>query len=103
MRAVSVMMSSSDGGPVVGDARSVARWSRGHRAARDARSWKADKEDVADRRAFLHTLAGAVLATPLAVRAQETKVWRIGLLGYVFDPAHGDRWKALRDRLRELG
>jgi hypothetical protein len=44
-----------------------------------------------------------VLATPLAVRAQETKVWRIGLLGYVFDPAHGDRWKALRDRLRELG
>jgi putative ABC transport system substrate-binding protein len=56
-----------------------------------------------DRRAFLHSLAGGALATPLAAQAQEPKVWRIGLLGYVFDPAHGDRWKALRDRLRELG
>jgi putative ABC transport system substrate-binding protein len=56
-----------------------------------------------DRRAFLHTLASGLLATPLAGQAQETKLWRIGLLGFVFDPAAGDRWKALRDRLRDLG
>jgi putative ABC transport system substrate-binding protein len=56
-----------------------------------------------DRRRFIGTLAGGLLAAPLAVTAQQAKVWRIGLLDYASDPASSSRWKALRDRLRELG
>jgi putative ABC transport system substrate-binding protein len=55
------------------------------------------------RRGFL---AGSValLAAPRAAGAQQTgKIWRIGLLDYASDPASSSRWKALRDRLRELG
>jgi putative ABC transport system substrate-binding protein len=38
---------------------------------------------VVDRRAFIGTLAGGLLAVPLAVEAQQAgKVWRIGVLGY---------------------
>ena len=49
-------------------------------------------------------LALAVLAVPVIARAQQSaKVWRIGLLDYASDPASSPRWKALRDRLRELG
>ena len=57
-----------------------------------------------DRRAFLGTLAGGLLAAPLAAEAQPGgKVWRIGLLDFASDPTSSSRWKALRDRLHELG
>jgi hypothetical protein len=53
-----------------------------------------------DRRAFLGTLAGGLLAAPLAAEAQPARnVWRIGLVSVAY----------LRDediffqRLRELG
>jgi putative tryptophan/tyrosine transport system substrate-binding protein len=58
---------------------------------------------VIERRAFVAGLS-AVLAAPLSTQAQTSgRVWRIGLLDYAADPASGSRWKALRDRLRELG
>src|SRR6266852_7164569 len=57
-----------------------------------------------DRRAFLGTLAGGLLAAPLTAEAQPGgKVWRIGLLDFASDPTSSSRWKALRDRLHELG
>ena len=57
-----------------------------------------------DRRRFLLTSLAGALATSLAAEAQQAgKVWRIGLLDYASDPASSSRWKALRDRLRELG
>jgi putative ABC transport system substrate-binding protein len=60
---------------------------------------------VIDRRTFLGALAGGFVASPIAVEAQPAgKVWRIGLLSYAAsDPASAARWKAFRDRLRELG
>jgi putative ABC transport system substrate-binding protein len=64
-----------------------------------------------DRRAFLGTLAGSVLAAPLAAEAQPTgKIWRIGVLG--FGPATANMvgpdpksefTRALVRGLRELG
>ena len=58
-----------------------------------------------DRRAFISTLAGGLLAAPLVAGAQQPeRVWRIGLLDYATsEPADEARWKALRERLRELG
>jgi ABC-type uncharacterized transport system substrate-binding protein len=58
-----------------------------------------------DRRAFIGTLAGTLLAAPLAAGAQQAgKVVRIGLLDYgAPNPSTVARWKALRERLRELG
>jgi len=56
------------------------------------------------RRTFIGTLAGGLLAAPVVAEAQSAgKVWRIGLLDYASDPASSSRWKALRDRLREMG
>ncbi len=57
------------------------------------------------RRAFLGTLVGGLLVTGLAAEAQQAgKVVRIGLLSFAAsDPASAARWKALRERLRELG
>ena len=57
------------------------------------------------RRAFLGTLAGGILAGTLAAEAQQpAKVWRVGLLDLApSGPATDARWKALRERLRELG
>ena len=56
------------------------------------------------RRAFLGTLAGGLLAAPPAAKGQQAgKVYRIGLLDSASDPASVDRWKAFRERLRELG
>jgi putative ABC transport system substrate-binding protein len=53
-----------------------------------------------DRRAFLFTLAGSLLTTPLAAEAQPTrKVWRIGVLS----TADGPEWEAFRQGLRTLG
>ncbi len=53
-----------------------------------------------DRRAFIGTLAGGLLAAPLAARAQPAgKVPRIGVLSSV----HGATWDGFRLGLLELG
>jgi putative ABC transport system substrate-binding protein len=58
-----------------------------------------------DRRAFIGTVTGGLLAAPLAAEAQQAgKVWRIGLLSYAASDSGGAaRWKAFREQLRELG
>ena len=58
-----------------------------------------------DRRAFIVALAGGLLAAPLVAEAQQPgKVPRIGLLNVAAsDSASAARWKAFRERLRELG
>ena len=57
-----------------------------------------------DRRAFLGTLAGGLLAAPLAAEAQEpTRVWRIGFLGAGVYSSGDPRVEALRRGLREVG
>ncbi len=52
-----------------------------------------------DRRAFLWTLAGGLLAVPLAAEAQQAKVPRIGYLGVAPRPPD----EAFRQGLRKLG
>ena len=60
-----------------------------------------------ERRTFLGTLAGSLLAAPLAAGAQQPagKVFRIGLLGTVplADPAASRLWGGFFDGLRQLG
>ena len=57
-----------------------------------------------DRRAFLGTLAGGLLAAPLVVEAQQAgKVWRIGFLAGGARTADGAPPAALRQALAELG
>src|ERR1700737_183802 len=59
-----------------------------------------------DRRTFLGTLAGGLLAAPLAGEAQQAdKVYRIGILGNVplSDPGSARLWGAFADGLRDLG
>ncbi len=58
-----------------------------------------------DRRSFISTVfAGALLAMPLAVEAQQTrKVWRIGYLSAGAGPPDGAPPPALRQALKELG
>ena len=58
-----------------------------------------------DRRAFISTLAGGLLAAPLVAEGQQhDKTMRIGLLDYAAsNPASDARWSAFRERLRELG
>jgi putative tryptophan/tyrosine transport system substrate-binding protein len=57
-----------------------------------------------DRRAFLTTLAGGLLAAPLAAEAQQTgKVPSIGYLSGPSLSANAARIEALRQGLRELG
>jgi putative ABC transport system substrate-binding protein len=59
---------------------------------------------VIDRRAFLGTLAGSLLAAPLAAEAQQPeKVWRIGLLGPAGERVYTDVLLSLRAGLREFG
>src|SRR5713226_1937505 len=54
------------------------------------------------RRAFISTMAGGLLAAPLAAEAQPTgKVYRIGYLSIASGPS--PRTEALRQGLRELG
>src|SRR6266849_668015 len=57
-----------------------------------------------ERRAFLSTMTGGLLATPLAAEAQSVgKVWRIGFLGSGSAEGYTDLLQGLRTRLRELG
>ena len=57
-----------------------------------------------DRRAFIGTLAGGLLAAPLAAEAQPAgKVHHIGFLPAGSSPAHRQQFDALRKGLRELG
>jgi putative ABC transport system substrate-binding protein len=58
-----------------------------------------------DRRAFLSTLTGSLLAAPLAVEGQQTrKIWRIGFLSLNSDIQPYKRWHAaFREGLRKLG
>ena len=57
------------------------------------------------RRTFLDLLAGGLLAAPFSAVAQPAgKVWRIGQLDFGASNSTSEaRWKALRERLRELG
>jgi len=54
------------------------------------------------RREFILALGGAA-AWPLAARAQQPKVARIGFLGLVSPTSHASRLAALRAGLRDLG
>jgi putative ABC transport system substrate-binding protein len=56
-----------------------------------------------DRRTFLGTLAGGLLAGPLAAHAQQVgKVWRIGLL-IPASPLRSPWWGGFEQALRDLG
>jgi len=55
------------------------------------------------RRTFLAALGGAAATWPLAARAQQPKVARIGFLGLVSPTSHASRLAALRAGLRDLG
>src|SRR5262244_4483675 len=56
-----------------------------------------------DRRTFLGTLVGGLLATTLAAEAeQQARVWRIGMLSTA-TPRVAPFYKAFERRLRELG
>src|SRR5690349_11499608 len=61
-----------------------------------------DSTPVMDRRAFIGTLTGGLLATPLAVEAQPAKAARIGVLS-TGNPRSADIYQALEQRLGELG
>ena len=58
-----------------------------------------------DRRAFIVSITGSLLAAPLAVRAQQVgKVYRVGILtNRASDPAEARLWQAFRSGLRERG
>jgi putative ABC transport system substrate-binding protein len=59
-----------------------------------------------ERRAFIGTLAGGLLATPLVAEAQQpTRVHRIGILGNIplTDPEGANLWGAFVQGLRDLG
>jgi putative tryptophan/tyrosine transport system substrate-binding protein len=57
-----------------------------------------------DRRAFLGTLAGSVLAPPLGTEAQQAgKVYRIGVLSTTGPDQENFIWTDLRRLLRERG
>ena len=56
-----------------------------------------------NRREFITLLGGAAAAWPLAVRAQQVKVWRIGMLETIPTGLNASNLVALRQGLRELG
>ena len=59
---------------------------------------------MSTRREFITLLGGAAAAWPLAARAQQAGIWRIGLLETSSSSsARLLLWEALRQRLRELG
>src|SRR6202163_1040628 len=55
------------------------------------------------RREFITLLGGAAAAWPLAVRGQQVKVWRIGMLETIPTELNAPNLAALRHGLRELG
>jgi len=55
------------------------------------------------RREFITLVGGAAAGWPLAARAQQTKVARIGFLGLDSASSHSARLAALRAGLRDLG
>jgi hypothetical protein len=55
-----------------------------------------------ERRKFLATLGGVVTAWPLAARAQQPKLARIGFLGPAPASTYSSRVEALRAGLRDL-
>ena len=55
------------------------------------------------RREFITVVGGAAVGWPLAARAQQTKVGRIGFLGLDSASSHAARLAALRAGLRDLG
>src|SRR5215216_6006079 len=60
--------------------------------------------DLMRRREFNTLFGGALVASPLVARAQQTRTWRIGLLETSSaSAARSLLWEALRQRLRELG
>src|SRR5262245_10698123 len=56
-----------------------------------------------DRRAFLGALTGSVLAAPLAVKAQQPRVYKIGYLDLNPAPFQHLRFETFRQQLREVG
>jgi ABC-type uncharacterized transport system substrate-binding protein len=57
-----------------------------------------------DRRTFLGTLAGGLLAAPLAAESQQAgKVYRIGVVAAGVNPRSASFFQAFEQRLRELG
>src|SRR5437870_9635405 len=60
---------------------------------------------VVHRRAFLNTMAGGLLAAPLAAEGQQAaKMYRVGIFGEkASDSSEARLWQAFRLRLRELG
>jgi putative ABC transport system substrate-binding protein len=57
-----------------------------------------------DRRVFISSIAGGLLAAPLAAEVQQAgKVYRIGYLGFGTPAATANRVEALRAGLRDLG
>jgi putative ABC transport system substrate-binding protein len=59
---------------------------------------------VTTRRTFITTVAGGLLAAPLAAQAQQAgKVYRIGLLGTASRETMAPYFKAFEEGLRELG
>jgi putative ABC transport system substrate-binding protein len=58
---------------------------------------------VVTRRAFLTTLAGSLLAAPLAAEAQEVRKARVGVLSVGANPRSASFYAAFEQRLRELG
>jgi hypothetical protein len=61
-------------------------------------------DPLTTRRAFIGTLAGGLLARPLAAEAQvPAKVPRIGFLATPSSTANGSYLEAFREGLRELG
>jgi putative ABC transport system substrate-binding protein len=55
------------------------------------------------RREFITLLGGVAVAWPLSARAQQPKVYRIGLLETVSVTLNSANYNALRQGLRELG
>jgi putative tryptophan/tyrosine transport system substrate-binding protein len=55
------------------------------------------------RREFIWALGGAAVARPLAARAQQPKVWRIGVLETISQSMNAANFEAFRRGLRELG